>query len=253
MLPVIILVRPQMGENIGAAARVMANFGFTELRLVSPRDGWPQAPAISMAAGASHITDKVTLFDSLAEALHDIHVSYAATARPREMVKEVVTPRQMSARVVMGEGNAKTRVALIFGPERSGLTNDDLTYTDTIVTIPVNPGFSSLNLAQSVAVLCYEWAMGARESIGENAEGAAQQVMLPPSVEPENMPANGEEIHHLFQHLEAELDKAGFFKVPEKRSGMIINIRGIFSRISQLSSQDVRTLRGIIRSLANNG
>lgn len=233
--PAIILVKPQMGENIGAAARVMKNFGLTGLRVVAPRDGWPNEAAISMSAGAKDIIEAATLYDTTAEALHDVQYILAATARPRDLVKDVVTPRK-AGELLAGKAKAAIKPALLFGAERSGLENDDIVLTDAIVSIPINPEYPSLNLAQSIAVLCYEWFAHIDDT--------------PPVQEAtaENAMASREEVVGFFEHLEAELDKVNFFRVPDKRPKMVHNLRNIFTR-AELTEQEVRTLRGLVRSL----
>lgn len=217
----VILVRPQMGENIGAAARVMLNFGMKDLRVVAPRDGWPNEKAALMAAGAEEVLEKARVFESVAEAVADLRLVYATTGRSRYMVKDVVAPEEIE----LGDG-----AGIIFGPERTGLDNEDLTFADKIVSIPVNPEFPSLNLAQSVAVICYALS---RIPAGRAAQREA---------------ATKEEVLGLFQHLEAELEARDFFKARDKKPGMIINIRNMISRMEP-TGQDVRTLRGIVRCL----
>jgi tRNA/rRNA methyltransferase len=232
-LPVILLVEPQLGENIGAAARAMGNFGLSELRIVSPRDGWPNQQAIAMAAHAASIIDNAGIFHTVEEAIADIHYLYAATARDRYMAKPVTAPREMAANMhqLAAQGS---KCAIMFGPERTGLTNEAVTLANHCVTIPINPLCPSINLAQSVAILCYEWFTGAAE---KNRRPLVSD------------PATNEEIIGLFNHLEETLEVRNFFKVPEKKAGMVRNIRNIFKRIEGLSGQDVRTLRGIIRCL----
>lgn len=233
--PSIILISPQMGENIGAAARVMMNFGISDLRIVTPRDGWPNPKAVDMAKGAKEIIKKAQIFDSLKDALADINRLYATTARPRDMVKEVVTARKCAEEISSNDGKS----AIMFGPERTGLENDDISLADAIVTIPVSPEYTSLNLAQAVSITCYEW-------FAYNDGSPAAAIDLGKS-----KAASKQEIAHMFEHLEAELDKTDFFKVPDKRPKMVVNIRNIFSR-AHLTDQDVRTLRGIIKSLTNS-
>ena len=238
MEPVIILVRPQMGENIGAAARAMLNFGLTGLRLVAPRDGWPNPRAVAMASGAAgRVLDHAQVFDSLAEAMHDVDYAFATTARGRELTKPVHTPAtaMQTAREMAQKGQ---RSALIFGPERTGLENEDIARANAIVTVPVNPEFPSLNLAQAVLLLGYEWG---RESLpaqpaptGRRPHGEA--------------PATRIEIEKLADHYEDRLDAAGFFFPPEKSPGMKLNLRNLWARMP-LTRGDVQTLHGALRQL----
>lgn len=238
MKPVIILVRPQMGENIGAAARAMLNFGLTEMRLVAPRDGWPNPRAVAMASGAAgRVLDHVRVFDTLAEAMFDITQAYATTARGRELTKPVHTPAtaMAEARQITAQGQ---RVALIFGPERTGLENDEIARANAIITVPVNPDFPSLNLAQAVLLLGYEWG----------------QDNLPPEPAPTGRrppgeaPATAVEIEKLGDHYEQRLEDAGFFFPPEKAPGMKLNLRNLWSRMA-LTKGDVQTLHGVLRQL----
>jgi tRNA/rRNA methyltransferase len=235
--PVAVLVSPQLGENIGTAARAMANFGLHELRLVDPRDGWPNEKALTSSSGANWIIERASLHASLPEALNDMHYVYATTARPRGMVKEVITPEQaghdMRARVARGE-----RVAILFGRERTGLV---------IVTAPVNPAFASINIAQAVLLMGYEWYKDQAETLGQQTpelpalEGPGLQT-------PDTRLATKEELYGFFDQLEQELDAAGFFKTDDKKPGMLRNIRNLFARAA-LTEQEVRSLRGIVSSL----
>lgn len=236
--PVIILVEPQLGENIGMAVRAMANFSLEHLRLVAPRDGWPNEKAEVAASGAPGILDHVQVFDTLEEAVADLHYVVAATARHRDMVKPVSGPKlvvnDLSHRIAAGQ-----TTGILFGREKWGLTNDETAIADIIMTYPVNPDFSSLNLAQSVIIFAYDWFLLAHSS--EEADGSVPES-------PERGPATREDLIHLFEHLESELDEAGFLRPVEKRPSMVRNIRNIFHKAS-LTDQDVRTLRGIIVSL----
>jgi tRNA/rRNA methyltransferase len=235
--PAVILVEPQLGENIGMAARAMLNFGLTDLRLVRPRGAWPNAKAINTASGAHAVLEEARLFDSTAAAVADLHRVAATTARLRDMIKDVLPPRGWAA-MARGEQAQGRRCGLLFGPERVGLHNDDLALADTLVTVPTNPAFSSINLAQAVLLLGYEWRLaGGAEVPSETRRkgyGAA--------------PAMQEDVLAFYAHLEDELDKAGFLRVPEKRPRVVRNIRNIFNRI-RLTDQEVRTLRGIIVAL----
>jgi tRNA/rRNA methyltransferase len=227
-----------MGENIGAAARVMLNFGVTDLRIVNPRDGWPNPKAIDMAKSARQVIDNAQIFSSLAEAAHDIHKLYATTARPRDMVKTVVTPRKCAEEIHQHSQNDE-KSAIMFGPEQSGLDNDDIVFSDAIVTIPVAPLYTSLNLAQAVSILCYEW-------FAANDTTPIKKLELG-----KYGAATKEDINSLFEHLEQELDNSGFFSTPDKRPKMVRNIRNIFIR-ANLTEQDTRTLRGLIKSLTKS-
>jgi len=234
--PAIILVAPQLGQNVGTAARAMANFGLSDLRIVAPRDGWPNEWAIKAASGADWVLEGARLFDTVPEAVADIHYLVATTARLREMLKPVVTPeaaaKEMRAKTAQG-----LRCGIMFGPERSGLENDDVTLAQAVLRIPVDPRFTSINLAQAVLLVGYEWFRAAD--------------MTPPERRaPGNTwPASNAELVGLFEHLERELDTAGFLFPPEKRPAMVRNLRNIFLR-ANLMEQDVRALRGVVTSLA---
>lgn len=229
--PIILLVAPQLGENIGAAARVMGNFGLSELRLVAPRDGWPNPAADTMSAGA--IPDgvvTVSVFDTLDAAVADVQHVIATTARPRGMEKPVV---DAVGGVDWIAGRAG-RTGVMFGAEKSGLPNEAVTLADAILTYPVNRGFASLNLAQAVGVFCHAWAAGA--GVPEAFEGVDQ-------------PADRLDLLGMFAHFEAELDRAGFFFPPEKRDVMVQNLRNAFARAGW-TAQEVRTFRGAVKALA---
>lgn len=235
--PAIILIEPQMGENIGTAARAMLNCGLTDLRLVRPRDGWPNPKAVPTASGADAVLDQVRVFDRTEEAIADLGAVYATTARLRDQLKPVVTPRraaaEMRAHHAVGIG-----CGLLFGPERTGMTNDDVALADAVVSVPLNPAFSSLNLAQAVLLLCYEWF-----TVGD----ATPERLL--AYEDDAPPATKDQLVNLFEHLEQALDAGQFFRVPEKRPSMQRNIRAFLQR-AQLSEQEVRTLHGMIVALS---
>lgn len=245
--PVIILVAPQLGENIGQSARAMANFGLASLRLVAPRDGWPSASALAAASGARHVVENAEVFPSLEAAIADLHYLVATTARIREMVKPILSPetavKQIAAKAASGQ-----RCGVLFGRERSGLENDEVALADALIIVPVNPAFASLNLAQAVLLVGYEWrkfVAGASLGRATQFDGpAAEGLYLNKS-----QPATREELFAFFQHLESELGAAGFFKTDDKRSSMIRNMRNLFGRAA-LTEQEVRTLRGIIVALA---
>lgn len=234
--PVVVLVGPQMGENIGAAARAMLNCGLFHLRLVSPRDGWPSEKAEAMAAGALALMPPIAVYESVREAVADCHTVFATTARPRDLVKPVLTPRS-ATHLIHQKLSKQERVAILFGAERSGLKNDDVALAHILVTIPLNPGFSSLNLAQSVLLMAYEWSQLLFE---------APEVSLPLC---EGRPATHQEFSIFFDRLEKELDGRGFFRTSETKDSVSRNIRSLFSRI-QPSDKDIKLLHGIISSLS---
>jgi tRNA/rRNA methyltransferase len=234
--PAIILVNPQLGENIGTATRAMFNCGLTDLRLVAPRDGWPSDKARSAASGADTVLDQARLFDTVEAAIGDLRHVYATTARDRDMVKRVVTPRQAAAelRAHIGEGRA---CGILFGPERAGLVNDHVVLADTVISVPLNPAFSSLNLAQAVLIVGYEWF---------TAGDATPPADLPTG---DSEPASKTSLISLFEHLEEALDRSGFLRHAEKRPSMVRNLRNLLQR-AQCTEQEVRTLHGVITSLA---
>jgi tRNA/rRNA methyltransferase len=234
--PAIVLVRPQLPENIGMVARSMLNCGLLDLRLVRPKKGWPDKKAYAPAAGADEVLDRARLFDTTPEAVADLRRVYAATARERHMAKAVLTPRAAAAemRAFVADGG---RCGVLFGRESRGLENDDVALADALLSVPLNPGFSSLNLAQSVLVVAYEW-----HQTGDETPGS---VVVIPSL---TRPATKDELIGLFEHLERELDACGFLHVAEKRPTMVRNIRNLFQRAG-LTEQEVRTLRGVIAGL----
>jgi tRNA/rRNA methyltransferase len=233
--PAVILNEPQLAENIGAAARVMANFGLGDLRLVRPRDGWPQTRAWASASGADGPLDGARVFERLEDALADLTLALATTARPREAILPVLTPREAAARLattIAGGAGA----GLVFGGERAGLSSDEVALCQGLVTAPVDPAFRSLNLAQAVAINAYEWRLtqnsAAPAAFGAAAPGAVHAEVL-----------------GLFEQLESELDAAGFFHPLEKRASMVRNLRIALGRAG-LTSQEVRTLRGVVTALS---
>ena len=234
--PIVVLVEPQLGENIGAAARAMANFGLSRLRLVAPRQAWPNTKARMMAAGADRILDGAELYESLEAAIADCTFVVAATARAHDQAKPVVGAAEAAAllapRVAAGE-----LAALVFGRERNGLENDEVALADRILTLPVNPAFASLNLAQAVAIVAYEWF--------KLASGAK----LPFAMPEKSAPAPKEQLLAFFASLERELEKVEFFRPPDKRETMQINLRNIFTRM-QPTRQDIQTLHGVIMAIA---
>ena len=231
--PLFVLVRPQMAENIGAAARGMWNFGLDRMRLVAPRDGWPNPGAVAMASGAGRLLEGAGLFPDVAAAVADCTHVYATTARPREITRPVLSPEdamiEARARIAAGE-----RVAVLFGPERTGLENADLLHAGTFVTVPVNPDFPSLNLAQCALLTAYEWR--------RSGTAAVPQIALPVA------PAPRHEVERLADHWEERLEAAGFFFPPQKAEGMKANLRSLWSRLP-LTRPDVQTLHGALRQL----
>lgn len=237
--PVVILARPQLGENIGMVARAMLNTGLTELRLVGPRDGWPSESAEAAAAGADIVLDQATVFDDLRTASADLELLYATSTRPRDLTKIVLTPEEAvrrTRRAIEGEG---LKVGFLFGPERSGLSNDDLSLTDGVITVPLNPGFSSLNLAQAVLLLGYAWF---------NFDTEAAPAELAYNV---GRPATKAELENFMARLEAQLNETGFLYPPEKRPNMVNNLRALFGRMA-LTESEVNTLHGIISALRSS-
>lgn len=236
--PAIILARPQLGENIGAAARAMKNFGLTDLRLVAPRDGWPNERATAMAAGASGILENARVFTTLAEALGDLNLVYATTARQRGVPKPVLTPQAAAAHLRQA-GTTGVRTGILFGSERSGLDNAEVSLATAIINIPT-ASFASLNLGQAVLLLGYEWLKSA---------DTTPPVQLDHG--PLARPASREDLFHLFAHLEDELLKANFLYPPDKSEAMMQNIRAMLMR-ADFTDHEVRTLRGMIVALVRN-
>lgn len=235
--PVVILVRPQLGENIGTAARAMLNCAISEMRLVSPRDGWPSERAYSASSRADKVLDGVELYDSVTDAIADLNYVYATAARPRDLIKPVATPRHAAAEIRerMGRGD---RVGILFGPERTGLENDDLVLADQIITVPLNPVYDSLNLAQAVLLVGYEWYLAGDATPAQRLDLGDVRV------------ATKAEHAGFLQHLEAELEASGFFaNIPEKQPGIMMNIKTMFERAG-MTDQEVRTMRGVVRALA---
>jgi len=233
--PAIILVEPQLAENIGATARAMLNCGLTDLRLVNPRPEWPSERARANASGADTVLDQATVFRSVGEAIADLQRVYATTARARDLTKVVMTPPQAVAelRAELARGE---RVGVLFGPERTGLLNDDVALADAVIAVPLNPAFSSLNLAQAVLIVAYEWF---------KAADATPPVSLHHNASP---PATKAHLTSFLGRLEAELDACGFLRNIEMRPAMVRNIRAMFAR-AELTDQEVRTLHGILTEL----
>jgi tRNA/rRNA methyltransferase len=234
--PVVVLVETQLGDNIGSAARAMANFGLSRLRLVKPREPWPNARAKVMASGADRILDDAELFETLEAAIADCTLVIATTARAHDQAKPVIdapeAARQAQPRIAAGEN-----VAFVFGRERYGLENQEVGLADAILTLPVNPAFASLNLAQAVVIVAYEWFK------------LATAGALPFAMPQKSEPATKEQVLNFFKALEHELEKAEFFRPPDKRDTMQINLRNIFNRM-QPTRQDIRTLHGVITAIS---
>ncbi len=232
--PAFVLIRPQMGENIGAAARGMWNFGLDRMRIVDPRDGWPNQKAVAMASGAGRLLDEAQLFDATGGAVADCDYVYATTARPRGLTKLVLSPEaaMQDARARIADGQ---RVAVMFGPERSGMENDDIARSNAIISVPVNPDFPSLNLAQCVLLTGYEWRRAAVpvEAARVDAVGDwAEQI----------------EIEKLSEHYEMRLEEAGFFFPAHKAENMKVNLRNMWSRMP-MTRADVQMLHGMMRQM----
>ncbi len=234
--PIVVLVEPQLGENIGTAARAMANFGLTRLRLVRPRDAWPNVHARRAASGADAVLESAALYDNLPAALADCSFALATTARAHDQAKTVIGPTEaaleMAPRLAAGES-----VAVVFGRERWGLTNEEVGLADRIVTFPVNPAFASLNLAQAVLIVAYEWFK------------AAGGGTLPFRMPVRSPPAGKEQLFAFLATLERELERVEFFRPAEKRETMTINLRNIFTRMAP-TQQDIQTLHGVVMAIA---
>ena len=231
--PVIVLVRPQLGQNIGKAARAMLNFGLTELRLVAPRDGWPNPEAGPAASGADVVLERARLFSTTADAIADCGLVFASTVRRRDLVIPVVGPEEMAREIHSAAG----RTAILFGPERSGLATEDVAAANSIVTVPINPEFGSLNLAQAVILLAYEWSRSA-------------DLSQPTSKEAEP-PASRSELEGLIGQLEGSLEEAGYFFPPDRVQATKTTIRTILTKPSW-SNREIQALRGIIRALSSH-
>ena len=228
--PVIVLVRPQLGENIGKAARAMLNFGLTEMRLVAPRDGWPNPAAGPAASGADEVLAGARVFGSTAEAVADCAHVYATTVRKRGVTKPVLTP-EVAAREIAGQPGRK---AILFGAERSGLETDDVALARTIVTVPINPRFSSLNLAQAVILVAYEWSR--------------HRTLAQPTLEEQLPPAPQEELEGLIAHFEAMLEPRDYFRPPDRAEATRRTLRGVLTKPGW-NHLEVRTLRGVLSAL----
>jgi len=228
--PVIVLVRPQLGQNIGKAARAMLNFGLTEMRLVAPRDGWPNPDAGPSASGADIVLEQAQVFATVQEAIADCSLVYASTVRRRDLVVPVVGPEAMAEAIAA----SPARSAILFGPERSGLETEDVALASAIVTVPINPAFRSLNLAQAVILLAYEWSKRSK-------------LAVPPAKEAEPAAPHGE-LEGLVQQLERALDLKGYYHPPERTEVTKNTLRNIFTKPGW-SSREVKAVRGVVRAL----
>lgn len=236
--PIVVLVRPQLGENIGMAARAMLNCGLSTLRLVAPRDGWPNPKAQRAASGADIVLDRAQLFGTVGEAVADLERVVATTARNRELSQRIVTARRAAAEM-RGWIEGGDKVGILFGPERTGLTNDDMVEADTALSIPLNPQFSSLNVAQAVLLVAYEWAAAGEATPAERmSEHSAR-------------PATKDELQNLFAHLERALDQSGFLRNKAMRPAMVKNLRAFLQRAG-MTEQEVRSFHGVIKYLAKH-
>ncbi|MPQ75134.1 RNA methyltransferase [Acetobacter senegalensis] len=235
--PVVILVRPQLAENIGTTARAMANGGLFHMRIVAPRDGWPQERAWRAASGADRILDAATVHETVDDAVADLHHVFATCPRPRHIVKQVMTARGGAAEL-RAATNRGLRVGLMFGPERAGLDNEDMARADGLIRYPLNPAFMSLNLAQAVMIMAYEWWL------------AADQTPPRELMTNETHVATKGELENFMGHLVRELDECGFLHNEQKRPGMVRNLRHFFTR-GEVTEQELRTMHGVVRELAN--
>ncbi len=240
--PAIVLVEPQLPENIGMVARAMLNNELYDLRLVRPRDGWPNKKAYPPASGADAVLDKAHVFDTTAAAIADLGHVFATTARARDMSKDVMTPRRAADEMRKNE-KANIKCGVLYGKEAWGLNNDDVALADSILMVPLNPAFSSLNLAQAVLLTGYEWFQSGLTGHDEN------DVVY--EIRNDTRPATKEELIGFFEHLESELDSCGFLRIEGKRPNMVRNLRNLFGR-ARMTEQEVRTMRGVVACLSDN-
>ena len=234
--PVIVLVEPQLGENIGMVARAIANFGLSELRLVNPRDGWPNEKASAAASKADHVIDATKVYATLEEAIADLNFVYATTARLRDGFKRVASPVEATS-VLRARFRAGHATGILFGRERWGLSNEEVALADEIVTFPVNPAFASLNIAQAVLLMSYEWMKSGMEDVNAT-----------PFQAPEQAPATKQQLSGMVEQLEEALDARGYFRPAGKKPKMMDNLRAVLSRPS-FTEQEISVLRGVISSL----
>lgn len=235
--PVVVLVRPQLAENIGSVARAMGNGGLFHLRLVAPRDGWPQDRAFRTASGADRILESAGVYETVTDAVADLHRVFATCPRPRHIVKPLLTARGAAAEL-REIGTRGLRTGILFGPERAGLDNDDIACADSLIRYPLNPGFMSLNLAQAVMVMAYEWWIAGEAEPPRRLQTHKTHV------------ATKGELENFLSHLIAECDASGFLRNAPKRPGMVRNIRHFFQR-GEVTEQELRTLHGIVAELAH--
>lgn len=234
--PVIILVEAQLGENIGMVARAMANFGLSELRLVNPRDGWPNERAIAAAAKADHVIEGTRVFDTLADSIGDLQYVVATTARQRDMLKDVLDPGEACS-IMRQNFKSNIKTGILFGRERWGLHNDEVALADAMVTFPVNPAFASLNIAQAVLLMSYEWMKSAEGEVAKTAFRA-----------PDTQVAQKHQLQSFFDHLEGALEDSKYYYPEERRERMSNNLRSIFTHAG-LKEQELQTLHGVVAAL----
>ncbi len=234
--PVIILVEPQLGENIGMVARAMANFGLFELRLVKPRDGWPNERANAAASRADHVIQATRVYETLPQAIADLQYVVATTARQRDMLKDVLNPGEASS-LLRQSFNNNTRTGILFGRERWGLHNDEVALADAMVTFPVNPAFASLNIAQAVLLMSYEWMKSGQGELNHSAFRA-----------PDSQVAEKTDLQNFFNHIEGALEDAKYYYPEERRERMTNNLRSIFTHAG-LKQQELQTLHGVVAAL----
>jgi len=232
MKPVIVLVRPQLGENIGKAARAMLNFGITEMRLVAPRDGWPNPSAGPAASGADVVLEQAQVYDSVADAVADCEHVHATTVRKRGVTKPVLTPEEAAREMTTAQG----RHAILFGPERSGLETDDVAVARNIVTVPINPEFGSLNLAQAVILMAYEWSKTSTAALAQ----PTQEVLLPPAPQAE--------LDGMIAQMEALLEPKGYFRPASRAAATKRTLRNMLTKPGW-NHLEVRTMRGVLSAL----
>jgi len=235
--PSIILIDPQLGDNIGSTARAMLNFGLTDLRLVRPRDGWPNPRAVTMAAGACEVLEKTKVYESTIDAVADLDLVFATTARERDLSKTVLTPNRAAEQLIK-HSIIGGKSGILFGPERSGLINDDVVLADAVITVPLNPAFSSLNLAQAVLLIGYEWLLAELKQTESIVDWGQKNK------------ATIAEREYFYQRLEGELDKAGFLHPDHLAPTIKRNLRSMFNKVG-LTQQETKTLHGVVTALIN--
>ncbi len=237
--PVIILARPQLGENIGTAARAMLNFGFTSLRIINPRDGWPNEAALYTAVGAGHLIENAQIFTEFEAAIADLELIFSTTSRRRDLNKNIVSANNLYNEILVSEISPR-KIGIIFGAERSGLENDELVWANKLVSIEVNENFTSMNLAAAVAIVCYEL---------RKINNANSIINTPKK---NNEAATQKEILNFFNHLEQVMDQTNFYQVYTKKPTMLHNIKNIFKRVDKITSKEINTLIGIFKAMENN-